>query len=214
MAPAFTILTAANAPSTKPGTELLQTARLVLRRFVASDAAALARAADYKEVANDLRDGFPSPYTLADAEWYLSGPAAASDSTYPEQVGIFAKSIGADGSLDLSFIGGIGIIPKTNVYYRTWELGYWLTPPSWGNGYATEVVQAFTTWCFSTWPQLNRIEAEVYQHNGRSSKVLEKAGFLKEGVKRGVAEKNGVLCDEMLYAITRDDIAAVDSADI
>ncbi|KAK5994336.1 putative N-acetyltransferase YoaA-like protein [Cladobotryum mycophilum] len=193
-------------PSAEPGTVLLDTERLILRRFMAFDAPSLAVAANHTSIFNNLRDRMPSPYTLADAEAYVNGLGERA-SVYPNHVGIFLKPNTLDNpSAESVLIGSVGIKPGDDVAYRSWELGYWVTPPAWGKGYATEAVGAFVRWIFVTWPSLNRIEAQAYGHNTGSAGVLTKCGFTKEGVKRGSVEKCGVILDEMLFGIVRSDL--------
>ncbi|PTB69657.1 acyl-CoA N-acyltransferase [Trichoderma citrinoviride] len=176
-------LSSPSLPSNSPGTVLLETKRLIIRRWDPSkDAPALAQAANHPAITLNLRDRFPMPYTLADAEHYLNNYA-------PPLV-----------------IGGVSLDPKGDVYYRTWELGYWLTPSAWGKGYATELVGALVVWCFATWPRLNRIEAVAYGRNEASKAVLRKCGFTLEGVRRAAVEKNGEVLDESVWGILRTDI--------
>lgn len=109
-------------------------------------------------------------------------------------------------SSEAVFIGGLGIKPGDNVNYRTWEIGYWFNPEVWGKGYGTESVAAFARWLFGMFPLLNRLEASIYSRNIGSGKLLGKAGFVLEGVRRGMAEKNGVLEDETLFSMVRSDL--------
>lgn len=109
-------------------------------------------------------------------------------------------------SSEAIFIGGMGVHPGDDVNYRTWEIGYWFAPQTWGKGYATEAVTAFTRWIFATFPQLNRLDASIFSRNVGSDRVLRKAGFRCEGVRRGMAEKNGVLEDETMFAVLRSDL--------
>lgn len=200
------VLSSPALPSNEPGTILLETGNLIIRRWSISDAPALAKAANYPEVAENLRDRFPMPYSYADAEDYLSNYTVSPEG-YPHAVAIFVKpSAGHNTSDEPLFIGGAGLESKGDVYYRTWELGYWFTPSAWGNGYATEFAKAFVPWAFKTWPRLNRIEAGVYDRNEGSKNVLRKCGFTLEGLRRGAIEKNGEVLDESLWGIVRSDI--------
>ncbi|KAJ2974257.1 hypothetical protein NQ176_g6151 [Zarea fungicola] len=162
------------------------------------DSPALTAAANFPSIESQLRDGFPSPYTLADAEAFLSRPKPSDGSALlPTHLGIFLKS-GNFGNMDgpePRLIGGIGFIISTNVGFRTWELGYWFTPDVWRNGYGLEAVKAMTDFAFTTWPELNRIEAVPYSSNIASRNLLLKAGFKEEGIKRGSVFKSGKFQD-------------------
>merc|ERR1711964_838776 len=92
------------------------------------------------------------------------------------------------------------------------SIGYWLGEPFWGRGYATEAVRAVTDYAFRELG-VSRIEATAYSTNIGSCKVLEKAGFLKEGIQR-----NGIMvrtktatpeppkfADVVLYGLLKSD---------
>ncbi|EHK26187.1 uncharacterized protein TRIVIDRAFT_63518 [Trichoderma virens Gv29-8] len=200
------VLSSPSQPSNEPGTVLLETANLIIRRWRTSDAPALAAAANYPSIAPNLRDRFPMPYSLADAEDYL-GNYVVNEHGYPYAMAIFVKpNAGHNTSAEPLFIGGAGLEGKGDVYYRTWEIGYWFTPSAWGKGYATEMVSAVVPWAFKTWPRLNRIEAMAYARNEASKNVLKKCGFTLEGLRRGALEKNGEVLDECIFGIVRSDI--------
>jgi len=57
---------------------------------------------------------------------------------------------------------------------------------------------------------LHRIEAGVFSRNPPSGRVLEKAGFMAEGLLRGCCRKGEAFEDVIMYAILRDDAELVD----
>lgn len=69
-----------------------------------------------------------------------------------------------------------GLLPEGTV-----EIGYGFLPEFWGRGYATEAVRAMTQWA-SQQPGVKQIEAETEPGNAASQRVLEKAGFLPNGI--------------------------------
>lgn len=236
-------LTSPNPPGAEPGAVLLETDRLLIRRYVAADAPLLAAAANHPSIGDGLRDRFPSPYGLADAEEFLARHNGPVENRYPIHAGIFVKQgaaasargdgkgddggdAGAGGRDDnvngnnssnnsseglkqqLQYIGALGVMPGDDVEYRTWELGYWLTPTAWGRGYMTEAVRGFTRWAFATWPALHRIEATPFAGNAPSCRLLGKCGFVEEGRRRGAAEKGGVVVDVVVFGLLRGDVEA------
>ncbi|GKT98279.1 n-acetyltransferase p20 [Fusarium langsethiae] len=195
-------------PSEEPGTLLVETERLIIRRFYLSDAHVMASAANNKAIADNLRNTFPSPYTLSDAQNFLANMACKPDGTsYPYHNGIFLKpNTNENPSTKPLFIGAIGAMPKNDMYFRTWEIGYWLAEPAWGKGYMPEAAKAFILWCFETWPDLNRIEAVVTEWNAASQNILKKLGFTQEGIRRGAIFKNGQIVDEVQFGFLRSDL--------
>ncbi|KJZ68643.1 hypothetical protein HIM_11962 [Hirsutella minnesotensis 3608] len=205
--PSSRLLRSPCPPGGEPGAVLVETDRLMIRRYLFSDAAALAEAANHAAVATNLRDGFPHPYTLAEAQSFLRRHSGTVDTRYPTHGAIFIKPDTADNpSSETLLVGALGIAPDDDVYYRTWELGYWLTPSAWGKGIMTEAVYAFSKWILETWPGLNRLEAATFSNNGASMTVLTKCGFVQEGTRRGVAEKNGCIVDEVIFGLIRSDL--------
>lgn len=86
------------------------------------------------------------------------------------------------------FVGEAGIICSNHNASRC-EIVYNLLPEYWGKGYATELIAFFLKYAFEV-KKFERIEALVLQNNIASCKVLEKNGFLLEGVLRNF-NKNG-----------------------
>lgn len=196
-------------PSSEPGTVLVETERLIIRRYSISDAPALASAANHEEVASYMSDRFASPYTAADAEIFIQQTFHDDDSAaYPHSVAILLKPgfLCNPSTTEPLIIGGMGTHPLADILYRTWDLGYYLSPSVWRQGYGTEALNAFTRWAFETWPTLNRIQAHVYESNMASQRLLQKCGFVLEGRGRGAIEKNGKVMDEVRFGLLRDDL--------
>jgi RimJ/RimL family protein N-acetyltransferase len=80
----------------------------------------------------------------------------------------------------------------------TVELGYWLFVEARGRGVATRVVQALVE--DSHERGINRVEAHVRVGNAASERVLERAGFEREGVKRRLLRHGGERVDATLFA--------------
>ena len=64
----------------------------------------------------------------------------------------------------------------------------------------TEAVSAVTAYAFMNFDLL-RIFAGVFAWNPASMRVLEKAGFAREGVRRSAVVKDGEIIDEVMYAL-------------
>lgn len=84
------------------------------------------------------------------------------------------------------------------------EIGYYLLPEFWGNGYATEIADTLIRFCFSGL-NLHRVEARCNSNNTRSENVMVKTGMVREGVLREVRPKGGQWDNEALYSILKEE---------
>ena len=83
------------------------------------------------------------------------------------------------------------------------EIGYSLVPSERGKGYCTEAVRIMVDYLFLS-RNLMRIQACTDTRNLASQKVLEKAGFKKEGTMRKYLFLRGELRDACMYSILRE----------
>ena len=162
-----------------------------VRSYRAGDAAPLARYANNSNVSRNLRDTFPHPYTLSDADEWIAFAAQQSPETN------FAIASATE------VIGGIGLTLQQDVHRRSAEIGYWLGEPFWGRGIAAAALAAVSEHGFAE-HDLVRLYACVYEGNPASARVLEKAGYVCEGRLRKSVTKNGRTIDQFLYARIRD----------
>lgn len=163
-----------------------------LRNFQITDAESLASAANDAMVSQYLREVFPFPYTLQDAEWYLDYCLQAD----PKREWIQAIDIAgrAVGSISASF--------PDDLRRQSAELGYWLAQPYWGKGIMTRAITEFCRAVFAA-SGVVRIYAEVFAENKGSQIVLERNGFRREGHHRKSLYKHGVYHDSYTYALIR-----------
>jgi len=84
------------------------------------------------------------------------------------------------------------------------EIGYSLVPSERGKGYCTEAVRIMVDYLFLSRATM-RIQACTDTRNLASQKVLEKAGFKKEGTMRKYFFLRGELRDACLYSILREE---------
>ena len=165
-----------------------------IREWRRDDAAALARLANDRQVWLGLRDLFPHPYSLDDAHGFITLATGMTPPTF------FA--IAADGVL----AGGIGYTRRTDVERVGAEIGYWLGREFWGRGIATAALRLVTAHAFAAHPELRRLFAVPFASNAASARVLEKAGYVREGIMRQSVIKDGRVQDQFLYAILRTDV--------
>lgn len=96
----------------------------------------------------------------------------------------------------------VGTIGLGGVNERTGfgELGYYLEPDAWGNGYATDAARTLVDYAF-TELRLHRIQAKAFDENAASRRVLEKVGFRHEGVLRAHWFRDGDHEDVHVYGL-------------
>ena len=166
---------------------------VTIRTFRTCDAEPLARLANDRDVWLGLRDLFPHPYSLDDAHGFIAFAAGMTPPTF------FA--IDVDGAL----AGGIGYTPRTDVERIGAEVGYWVGRAFWGRGIATAALRHLTAHAFAAQPELRRLFAVPFAANAASARVLEKAGFVREGTLRQSVIKDGRVQDQFMYAMLRDE---------
>jgi RimJ/RimL family protein N-acetyltransferase len=161
----------------------------VLRPWRDGDQEDLVRQANSRKVWRNLTHTFPHPYTLADANQWLS--IANAD---PRSVHLAIELHGRD-------IGGVGAIAGTGISVATADFGYWLGESFWGRGLATAAASAFKEYLVQS-RRFARLQAPVFAWNPASMRVLEKVGFVREGVLRKSVSKDSELIDSFMYAYT------------
>lgn len=155
---------------------------------------------DAPRMANLLNDpvfyentcSIPLPYTLADANTFISAVVE-----YQKQN--LVQRDWAVRDRDGQLIGGIGLLYNYGLRSHRTELGFWLGKPFWNQGIMTHVLCAFTQHIFTT-TEFIRLEAFVFDGNDASCRVLEKAGFIKEGHLKKAYYKESRFIDAISFA--------------
>ena len=160
---------------------------ITIRPLKVSDKSQLASLANNKKIWDNVRNILPHPYSEDDALFFIN---LTKDEDPKVNFGIEYKG---------QLCGAIGLVLLQDVYSNTAELGYWLGEPFWGKGITTFAINLITQYGFEVL-NLRRIHASIFDFNLASMKVLEKNGYVKEGVSRKAIIKNGVVCDEHRYA--------------
>jgi RimJ/RimL family protein N-acetyltransferase len=160
---------------------------VTLREFCPDDKYRLVELANNPNVAVNLRDGFPNPYTISDAENFLEKYAGSESSQ------IFAIEYNG------VYVGNIGLHKGTDVYRKSAEIGYFLGEPHWNLGIMTKAVNLICDYGFENL-DIIRIHAGIFEFNPASMRVLEKCGFKRESVAEKAIIKNDKIYDEIRYA--------------
>lgn len=162
-----------------------------LRPWNISDLDSLVKYANNWNIAKNLTDKFPFPYSEN------SGRAFIEFATKDDPIHIFAIDINGQA------VGSIGIHPQDDIHRKNAELGYWLAEPFWGKGVISNAVKQSVDFAFDTF-QIDRVFARPFGTNLASQKVLEKNGFVLEGRFEKVLFKNNEYLDELIYAVRRE----------
>ena len=118
-----------------------------------------------------------------------------------------AYIFGIDLKNENEFIGLIAInLGKIN--YKTAEVWFKIHKDFWRKGYTTEALSEILNFGFNQL-QLHRIEAGCAVENVASSKVLEKVGMIREGMKRKKLPIRGEWKDNYFYAILEEDFRLI-----
>jgi len=159
---------------------------VTLRKWKKSDVDALAKIANNKNIADNLRDMFPYPYKKKDAKNWIEN--------VKKQEVANSYCIEVDGQV----AGSIGFFQKEDVYRKNIEIGYFIGEEFWGRGVGTEAIRQALGYIENNFDAV-RIYAEVFEHNIASMKVLEKNGFHLEGIREKAVIKNGVIMDDHIW---------------
>jgi ribosomal-protein-alanine N-acetyltransferase len=151
-------------------TFILETERLLLRRFVLGDLQNLFQFYSDPEVIKYIPDA-PRTYeeTKAELEWFLNGHPK-----FPE-LGLWA-TIYRETS---QFIGRCGLLPWTIDGQHEVEVAFALSKEYWGKGLATEAAQAIAQYAFEDL-HLSRLICVIDHDNVGSIRVAAKIGMTFE----------------------------------
>ena len=133
----------------------------------------------------------PYPYSLKDAKAFISAVLKFEGENQIQRDWAIRN---ADGEL----IGGIGFLFNHGITSHKSEIGYWLGKPFWNQGIGSNVLKTWSDEMLRTRP-LIRLEALVFDHNLSSCKVLENAGFAKEGYLLKACKKGDEFKNVYLY---------------
>jgi ribosomal-protein-alanine N-acetyltransferase len=102
-------------------------------------------------------------------------------------------------------VGTVGL--HVNETWGTGELGYMVAPAAWGEGYCTDAVRTISRYAFAE-RRLGKVGAAAYETNRGSQRVLEKAGFTREGTLRQEAFVGGERVDLVHFGLLADEFEA------
>lgn len=163
---------------------------LMIRSFKVEDAESYSKYANNYNIWRFLRDEFAHPYTYEHAKEYIEKVCLPNEDAY------FA--IEYQGIV----IGDIHVAKQTDILRLSGFIGFWLAEEYWGKGIMTEATKAVTKHAFDNLG-LIRVFARVFSNNSASIRVLEKAGYKQEGRFINAIVKEGIILDQLQYAILK-----------
>jgi [ribosomal protein S5]-alanine N-acetyltransferase len=162
----------------------LRTARLVLRRAVPDDLAA-------------MHSVFSDPRAMT---YWTHGPHESVERTREWLEAMIASPANVSDdfvvTLDGRPIGKMGA-------WRLPEFGFILAPDHWGKGFASEALIAFLDHVFAR-PNVDHLIADVDPRNCASLALLERHGFGEIGRAKGTWDTHIGLCDSIYLRLDRD----------
>ena len=161
-----------------------------LRPWKKDDLENLVKHANNFEIAKNMMDDFPHPYTQKEGEKFLE---MVSKQKPPLILAIEVEGEAA---------GSIGLHPQKDIIRKNGELGYWLSQTFWGKGIITKSIKQMVDYGFDKL-EIERIFARPFGTNIASQKALEKAGFKLEAHLENTLYKNQEYQDELIYAIRK-----------
>lgn len=179
--------------------ERIETERLVLRCLRAGDGPAVNEAVC--ESLEELRPYMPwaqTPPSLDESEALCRRSQARFRLREDLVFAMFERSGGSEGR----YVGGSGL-HRIAWDVRQFEIGYWRRSACRGQGFVTEAVHALARLAFDTLAA-RRVEVRMDDHNERSWRVAERAGFTLEGTLRNNSlTPHGVPRSTRVYARVR-----------
>lgn len=173
----------------------IRTARLSLRLPRPSDVPELTRYFRDRRILRPLTVR-RAPFSRADEVRFVRGARRGAARGEFLRLAITLRDTG-------ELVGGIGLEGRPWETGRGWT-GYWLAPRHWHRGYGSEAASAVFRLAFRELG-LHRIDAEVFEFNRRSARLLRRLGFRREGRRRAAVRRGGRWVDELQFGLLRDE---------
>lgn len=176
------------------GTQRLETDRLILRRYVKKDAAAM-----YKNWASDQ-----------EVTKFLTWPTHSSEEVSQYVINDWVSQYSNESYYHWAIawkdnedepIGDIAVVDMKEQISMA-HIGYCIGRTWWHKGVTSEALKAVMDFLFDI-VEVNRIEARHDPGNPNSGKVMKKCGMKYEGTLRSADRNNQGICDACYYALLK-----------
>ena len=168
--------------------ETLVTPRMSLRPLRVSDAGLMTMYSSDERVAR-MTSSIPHPYPPGAAETFIESIESGRVDQEP-------------WAMDATRSGGQELIGVISLKADCGELGYWVGPPFWNTGYASEAVIEVVRHLFED-REMPELRARVFTDNPASRHVLEKTGFVVTGEGEGFSVSRAAAVPEWLLVLDR-----------
>lgn len=168
----------------------MESPRIFLRPFNISDAEDVLKWAGDDDITRYLR--WDSVKSLEEAQQHILNKAIP----HPWRRSISLLQNGRS-------IGYVSVNPDSGDGRCRADLAYAVAKEFWGRGIATAAVRMAVELAFEDFLEVVRIQAVVEVENKASQRVLEKAGFRKEGLLEKYGLSKGVIRDMFLYSFVK-----------
>ena len=180
---------------THKGTVLIETKRLILRRFKADDAQMM------------FDNWVSNPNVVKYLRWSAHTDIAQTKEVLDYWVSSYEKAEVYNWAIELKElsqpIGSIGVVEQKDDIKMV-HIGYCIGEKWWNKGYTSEALSALIDFFFDE-VGINRIESQHEPNNPNSGKAMMKCGLKYEGRMRQNDTNQQGLCDTMWYAILAED---------
>ena len=177
----------------------IETSRLIIRPYIESDLLESFELMQNKEQLKYL------PMEVMSLEeykglfkWLIDSYENDYDGNFKYSFAIFLKEAGR-------LIGWCGVGDNDcNKFYHDKEINYLIGQDYWGNGYATEAMNALINYCFNTM-KLERLIAFAKPENIASNRVIQKLGFKFQHLVSGLPKELDFYNGEPYYLLTKEE---------
>ena len=180
------------------GTAVLETERMILRKFSMSDAEAA------------FKNWTSSDTVTKFLRWETHADISVTRDYIADLLGQYDKPDCYDWVITLKEtgepIGSIGAVDVKEEIGAV-EVGYCIGEAWWRHGYTSEALTAVIRFFFEE-VEANRVWSEHDVNNPNSGKVMEKCGLKYEGTLRQADRNNTGLCDTAVYGILAEEYGA------
>lgn len=101
-----------------------------------------------------------------------------------------------DDAVSVGTVSLFDVVPESGVG----SIAYWIAPEFQGSGFGRAAVRRLLTYAFDE-RRLNRVRADVLAGNDASVALLERLGFVHEGVNRGQKQRAGQRVDTNVFGL-------------